>query len=163
MRLLAELVDRWRNDRMAKLRLGKHVVAACSTLLLVWAAVLALEHGAAGPTPLKVLTLVCGGPLRTAILLSICAVLALVFPFVRYPISSRTLTLMLVPQQFVLLTTAGAGLHAAAVGHYADGEPRPWAFILTDQMPIIILAALYTVTVVLVAVEAQRVNDALGP
>jgi hypothetical protein len=51
---------------------------------------------------------------------------------------------LLVPQQFVLIISASGALHAAFVGHYADGVPRPWQFILGDQLPVILAALLYT-------------------
>lgn len=38
------------------------------------------------------------------------------------------------PQQMLLMTSAAGAIWCVAVGHYADGVPRPWGFILADQL-----------------------------
>lgn len=53
----------------------------------------------------------------------------------------------LIPQQIVLWTSAIAVLEAVAFGHFADGEIRPWQFILIDQMQTLLIALLYTIAV----------------
>lgn len=47
--------------------------------------------------------------------------------------------LFLMPQQALLLFSAFAAINAITTQHYADGVMRPLAFILTDQMPVVLL------------------------
>ena len=48
------------------------------------------------------------------------------------------------PQQFLLLISAGGSLMAVILAQYADGVPRPWIFILADQLPAILAAICHT-------------------
>ena len=47
--------------------------------------------------------------------------------------------LLLLPQQTILVISASGALRAAVQGHYADGVARPGAFILADQLPVVVL------------------------
>jgi len=53
----------------------------------------------------------------------------------------------LVPQQFLLVTAAFGALEASWQGVYADGVVHAPLFIVADQLPIILLAALHTLAV----------------
>jgi hypothetical protein len=55
---------------------------------------------------------------------------------------------LLIPQQFLLLLSAGSALEAVAVGAYADGVSRSRVFILDDQIPVLLLAAGHTLAIV---------------
>lgn len=44
------------------------------------------------------------------------------------------------PQQLLLMVSAGGSLLAVLLGQYADGVPRPWAFIFADQLPAVLAA-----------------------
>ena len=57
--------------------------------------------------------------------------------------SLRTL-LWLMPQQILMMMTALGCLVAVIQQRYADGVPRPWPFILSDQLPVILLAIFHT-------------------
>ena len=48
------------------------------------------------------------------------------------------------PQQLLLMIGAGGSLWAVLLGQYADGVPRPWVFILADQLPAILTALFHT-------------------
>lgn len=48
------------------------------------------------------------------------------------------------PQQLLLMTSAGGSLWAVILGQYADGVPRPWVFILADQLPAMLAAVCHT-------------------
>ena len=48
------------------------------------------------------------------------------------------------PQQFLLMVSAGGSLWAVIIGQYADGVPRPWVFILADQLPAMLAALCHT-------------------
>lgn len=139
----------WRLASLSSSQLGKYIVLYASLIHIGWALILLETQGdAPKPTPLFILLLFFGGWWRTAIMLCFVATLALTFPFLRRRLSNAMLAVMLIPQQTVLLLSAGAGIWAASVGHYADGVMRPWEFILADQLPIILTAFLYTVAVV---------------
>jgi len=134
--------------------LGKYIVLCASLLHVIWAGLLLVTPDAGGSTPLHIIVVVCGGPWRTAIVLTLVAGAAMVFPFSKYRVSNRALALMLIPQQTFLLMSAGAGIRAAMLGHYADGVARSWTFILSDQLPVILIAVLYTVAVLEAAFES---------
>jgi hypothetical protein len=153
MKFLRAFDARWRGARLSKIALGKYIVMFASLLHLVWAGLLLFDKSAGNSTPVAILTKVCGGPYRTAFVLVVVAVAAMIFPFIRYRISTSAMSLMLIPQQTLLLMSAGAGVYAAVVRHYADGVIRPWPFILSDQLPVILLAVLYTVAVLESAFE----------
>ena len=55
---------------------------------------------------------------------------------------------LVLPQQALLYIAAFGGLAAVLEGEYADGVTRPYEFILTDQLPIMLLALLHTLAVV---------------
>jgi hypothetical protein len=50
----------------------------------------------------------------------------------------------LFPQQALLAVAAWGGLQVALNGQYADGVTRPYALILTDQLPLMALAIAHT-------------------
>lgn len=148
------LGDSWRGARLSRVALGKYIVLCASLLHFLWAALLLVSPDAGGATPLNIVLRVCGGPIRTSFVLTCVALAAMVFPFSKYRVSNRALALMLIPQQTILLMSAGAGIRAAVLGHYADGVARSWTFILSDQLPMILIAALYTVAVLEAAFES---------
>lgn len=150
-RFVREIWDRWSQARMSRVGVGKYTIAFACLLHLAWAVLLCFP-GAGGATPIALLVRICGGPGRTALVLVAVSVAAFVFPFRRYGISPGQMALHLLPQQFVLFVSAGAGVQSIALGHYAVGVPRPMAFIAVDQLPVILLALCYTVVVL----EAAR-------
>ncbi|MEX2439696.1 MAG: hypothetical protein WD739_07425 [Actinomycetota bacterium] len=152
---LRQLGLAWHRARLSSVALGKYIILFASALHIGWAALLLADPEAAGSTPVSLITRLCGGPYRSAFVLVITAVVAMVFPFIRYRVSARTMGLMLIPQQFLLFVSAGAGIYAASVGHYADGVDRPWSFILSDQLPTILVALLYTAAVLEAAFDPQ--------
>lgn len=48
------------------------------------------------------------------------------------------------PQQLLLMISAGSSLWAVLLSQYADGAPRHWAFIFADQLPAILAALCHT-------------------
>lgn len=151
---LSNLTEGWRGARLSRVALGKYIVLFASALHIAWALLLLIDPATAGSTPVHVLVVVFAGPLRTAITLALVAGMAMAFPFTKYRISNRALASLLIPQQAILLMSAGAGFRAVLLGHYADGVARSWAFILGDQLPVILLALLYTVAVLEAAFES---------
>lgn len=61
-------------------------------------------------------------------------------------IKNKVVNILLhIPQEFFLILTAISGILYISLGHYADGTVRSQSFILVDQLPGIIAAALYLV------------------
>jgi hypothetical protein len=143
----------WRGARLSKTALGKYIIVFASLMHAGWAVLLLISPTAAGSTPVSIIVKVCGGPYRTAFVGFVASAMAIVFPFFRRRVSNTALAIMLIPQQVLLFMSAGAGIYAAAVQHYADGVPRPWPFILSDQLPVILAALLYTIAVLEAAFE----------
>jgi hypothetical protein len=54
---------------------------------------------------------------------------------------------LLLPQQVLLYVAAWGGFQAILNGQYADGVARPYEFILTDQLPIMLFALIHTLAV----------------
>ncbi len=159
MRWATELVRRWHEARLSRVALGKYIILMASLVHIVWAVLLFVEPAAGGSTPVSILVKTFGGPIRTGVVLLIVAVTAMIFPFSKFRGSNRALALMCVPQQAILIMSAAAGVRAAFFGHYADGVARGFAFILSDQLATILLAALYTTAVLEASIEATNGHD----
>ena len=54
---------------------------------------------------------------------------------------------LLLPQQALLYLAAWGGLQAILEGEYADGVTRPYSFILTDQLPMMLFALIHTIAI----------------
>ncbi len=128
--------------------LGRWIIIYACVLHIVWAILLCIDHRAGNATAVAILLELSGGSyLMTVALLFFVAFLAGGFLDVRLrrKVSLETLSLLLLPQQIILWCSAGSGIYATCVGHYADGVIRAWSHILADQSPVILTAFLYTV------------------
>jgi hypothetical protein len=143
----------WRTSRISEVAIGRYVILLASLLHVGWAVLLVINAAAGHSTPVSILTRVFGGAYRASVVLVICAVMAMVFPFKQHRMSNLAMAGLLIPQQVLLFMSAGAGLYAAATQRYADGIVRGHEFILADQLPIIILALLYSVVILEAAFE----------
>jgi len=154
----------WRQLRISQVALGKYIILYACILHLMWAILLLINPMAGNATALAILLQIFGGPIRTAVILFVVAVTAMWFPFLRYTVSKRALAFMLIPQQLVMLMSAGNGIYAAAVGHFSDGVARAHEFILADQLSVILLALLYSVAILEAASWAPKHRPMdLGP
>lgn len=149
------LSDRWRTTHISEVNLGKYIILFASVMHIGWGTLLFISPSAGASTPVNVLVRVFGGPIRTGIVLYLVAVVALLYLFLPHRINPIAMALMLIPQQTVLLMSAGAGLVAVFHQMYADGVARPWEFILADQLPVILAALLYTAVVLEAGVEGD--------
>jgi hypothetical protein len=55
---------------------------------------------------------------------------------------------LLIPQQLILMLSAGGAVKATILGAYADGVIRSHGFILADQAPAILAAVCQTLSIV---------------
>lgn len=81
-------------------------------------------------------------PFLAGAALLICTVLA-VWSLIRDKRDGLSLGLLL-PQQFLLIQSAGGSVHAIVTSQYADKVIRPMDFILADQLLAIILTVMHT-------------------
>lgn len=106
-----------------------------------WGILLLLSAAPLGATPLALMYQIIAQRFALALALLLVSSLAVVGLASRP--SPRRL-LWFIPQQLTLMISGIGGLGAAMRGSYADGVLRPTLFILSDQLPIILLALLYT-------------------
>ena len=59
-----------------------------------------------------------------------------------------TALLCVVPQQFAMIVCALGSIMAIYTSHYADGVVRDASFILADQIPFVIAAIMYTISII---------------
>ena len=55
--------------------------------------------------------------------------------------------LLLIPQQILLIISAGGALNNIFLGHFADGVVRSRYFIFADQLPAILITIFYTLAI----------------
>jgi hypothetical protein len=122
------------------MRLLSSPVTFASVLHCFWAGMLMFSAVPLMTTPLSTLDRAFGGRFVLSAIFMTVSTLAL--HGATKPRTRAGLACML-PQWALLLTSAWGGILAAWMGMYADGVPRPTAFILADQFPIILAAALY--------------------
>jgi hypothetical protein len=143
-----------------------YVITATSVLHLAWTILLVLSASTAFSTPVSGVISLTGSRYAAAITLGAAALLALFVGWLyrseRHSPATWTMTIGLVPQQFLLLVSALSGIRAIAVGHYSDGTARAWEFIAGDQLPVIIITLLYT-TAILAVGPYPRKSDGEKP
>jgi len=117
-----------------------------STVLhATWGILVLFSPDALGATPVALLDLlVPGDRIALGVMFLLVAAIALVGLWSK---PGKVRQLMFLPQQVFLLTAAIGCASAIARGQYLDGTPRPPLFILADQLPIILLAIAYVVSV----------------
>lgn len=120
---------------------GFFVLCTAVTLHVLWAAILIATDMELRTTPMSYLIRSFGQ--RSAAALLVCGALLGVMG-IRYP-GWKGLWLSL-PQNLLLFVAASAGIVSAIYGRYPDGVVRSGAFILTDQLPMILLAFLHAVS-----------------
>lgn len=147
--------------QIAKHSLGKYIIIFACLLHVGWAILLMLDIRAGNATPISVLfALVNSRPvvITTLIFVAFCAWLFLDLRVRRY-ITLRWLTIFLIPQQIVLTLSAGAGIYAIIIQRYPDEITGSWAHIAVEQLPMILMAILYTIAT-LETLNPPRVSNA---
>jgi hypothetical protein len=130
------------------------IVLYAVILHYVWAASLLANPGAGAATSLSGLAWLFG-PKPLAIILFAVATMSLVFVAFA-SVRGIPSVLFALPQQVVLLLSAWTSLTAMWRGEFADGVSRPVAFIVADQAPAVIAAALHAVALVLTIMPLSR-------
>lgn len=112
-------------------------------LHLVWGLCILADSRTAGVTAIHHVSLVMfRSSAATGLLMLAVAGLAFAGMVIE---NKMTIVLLLIPQQSVLMLSAVGAVVASFGGHFADGVPRPHAFIFADQTPAILSAILHTV------------------
>lgn len=138
-----------------------YVILMVSFLHLTWAALLLSSASAAHSTPVGAVITVLHSRSAAVVALAGTGLLALLAAWfhenpLHRSMRPRYLALLLVPQQILLIMSAAGGISAAINGHYADGVARPWQFILGDQLPVILVALLYTTAILVIGRTRSR-------
>lgn len=119
-------------------------------LHLVWALTLYLDDSAANATAVASIRYAIPRPFGILAMLLVAG-LAVVGLSMR---NAWHATMLMIPQQFLLLISAGGAFEAMWEGQFADGVVRPTAFIVADQMPAILAAIGHVLAIFAMAREA---------
>jgi hypothetical protein len=120
---------------------GLWIVAYAITLHLTWGVLLLISDAPARVTAVHVLAMLLGPQLLAVALLGVGLAAWLAVARDR---AGHLEFFLILPQQVTLMLSAGGAVLAMWTGHFADGEPRPHAFILADQAPAVLAALLHT-------------------
>lgn len=93
-----------------------------------------------------------GSATGLAIVIATVAVMALIGLFLNPP----WVVPLLVPQQLLLLFSAGGAINSIYLGHFADGALYPPDFIEGDQMYSILAAGFHTVAIIMLGLRRPR-------
>lgn len=120
---------------------GRWIVVYAAVLHLAWAAIL-FAFPPVRTTALDLLVHLFGNVTPVAgVALLLSVVLALTGLRLR---NRRSLSFALIlPQQFLVTVSAIGAVGAMLSGHFADGIIRPNEFIIADQAPAVLLAAMH--------------------
>lgn len=131
-----------------KLATRKSLIIVYAILLhLTWAVALLFDRAAGNATAVHTLLHFVPDIVAVDIYVGVAG-LALFGLFYRKSIMKP---LCLLPQQFLLMVSAGGALWAMWLGQFADGVQRSHAFLVADQAPAVIAAALHTYAIFMVA------------
>lgn len=120
------------------------MVGYCVALHLSWATIIFINPAALDATALSPLEQLFRSPELSAILLVIVALQATGALFCPFPWN----VWLLLPQQGMLLLSSSSVIAAVYLGQFADGVERPHAFILADQLHIILAGFGHAVAII---------------
>lgn len=66
--------------------------------------------------------------------------------------SGRIGLILMAPQQFILIVSAGGAINAMITGRFADGVVRPHWFLIADQSPAVAAAIAHTIALVRIGI-----------
>lgn len=119
------------------------IIYYASAIHALWLVAVILDSSALNATGLAALLNAFGSRPAVAVALAVSTSLALTGLY--RPCENRFARIaMLMPQQFLLVLSAGGAAQAIFSGHFADGVLRPVAFIFADQLHYVLKAAFHT-------------------
>jgi hypothetical protein len=98
-----------------------------------------------------------GGPQLTAAILIAATVVVI------YSWNKPFAALAMIPQQFILYVIAVHVMFHMVTGTFADGTVRSSIFLITDQLPALLLAVLHTVAIIEKAIAPLQRIDKITP
>ena len=121
-------------------------------LHLAWAVLMMVSEAAFGSTPTSGIGAGWGRSIAP-VMLAIISLLAfwsagMDSSAIQTRTSRVAAIVLLYPQQYLLYLSVGSALNAVWSQSYADGVPRPFAFIAVDQLPMIFLGLTHTAMLV---------------
>lgn len=132
-------------------------VLIASGLHLTWSAGLLLDPASQNATAIHALMLLTDSARWAGLILLVVALLALGGAFLHIHQRVARIFLML-PQQVILIMSSVAALSAMAARSFADGVQRPFWFIVVDQIPVILIAAGYLLSLSRMIAEGKDVE-----
>ncbi len=121
------------------------IVVMCSIAMhLFWAAMIVVDRTVLNTNSVSALYRYVHEPNLLFALLVATSLLAILGICSRAPL----VALLLIPQQLVLMASAGGAIEAAWLGQFADGVVRSHAFIAADQVYSIVIAIGHTAAIV---------------
>lgn len=123
------------------------IIIYAIALHFTWASLLLFDTAAGYATAVHTLLVFVPDAIAVAIYLTV-AVLAIFGLFYQRGIVKP---LCLLPQQFVMMISAGGAIWAMWLGQFADGVQRSHAFLIADQFPAVIAAILHTYAIIAIA------------
>lgn len=125
--------------RLNKMKSSPLVVVYASLLHILWGGLLLLDAAAFNTNPIGFFGAFMSR-ISTALLFLGVGVFTLFYCKLK---NNMYQFMMFIPQQILLLLTSFSGIFSAIKGSYVDGVIRSGVFILTDQLPIILLSLVY--------------------
>lgn len=119
------------------------MVAYAVILHLVWAVAILIDPQSVNATAVHALHRLLHSPQNVALTAGLCSVLAGIGMATRMP----WLALLLIPQQILLMISAAGSFEAMWLSQYADGIFRARAFIIVDQVPVVLAALGHSVAI----------------
>lgn len=131
--------------------IGRYPISVCLAIAmhLVWSIGIFLDVTAVNSTATHTMLLAVG-PLTAGIIFGAVALIALAGLIVDH---AMVRFVMLLPQQMVLWFSLVGATHAMVIGTFADGTVRTPAFLIVDQIPVVLIALGHTAAMLLIARE----------
>jgi hypothetical protein len=119
------------------------IVLYAIALHLTWAVAIFFDENVRQVTAIHELSTYAPYP-WTEFILGAVAILALAGLFIKSRLWS---VLLMLPQQMILFLSAFGGIEAMYMASFPDGVVRTHAFLIADQMPVILAAVGHTIAI----------------
>jgi hypothetical protein len=115
-------------------------------LQLIWATILIFYPGAHATVPLHYLWTFLGGTSSMIVCLTVSAVIAAIAATTTFDLDLTKRALLITPQQMFISIISYGAILSIINGGYADGTLRSEFFIFADQLPIISIGVIHSVS-----------------